>query len=562
MAIAFDASTQTSVSGGTTSLTWSHTCTGANRILMVGIWMDSTASDVVTGVTYGGVAMFRINTATISTFRQYIYGIIGPLQGANNVVVSFTGTQNIVAGSASYTGAGGFGANNTATAGVGSTSISAAVTTGTAASWLTAQYGNNGGTSSAGSNSFQRQTEGSTNRCIYDTNGPDAAGSNAINVNVTATPQNSILNVVEITPAPKLLFGDAVKGRIGQFLGNRPTIAGYWQLDRSSTDYSGNGNYGTDTAVVYGQPGKIGQSTLFNASASEQIFLSASTTLDVATGPFTIAMWVYFNGLPISGKQWWLFWKGTTTGASPGYCFNVLNSSGTYQFNLSKFGITDQTVNWPGAATGQWFHLVAVQHFSGTPTTVSFYVNGQLVGNTASNTSAYGNTAGSPAYIGGLPTYVGATFLNAYVQDVIVLSEELPQNILMQYYAWATRKKKFFSRAFSSAISYVLTAAYGAFTLTGESASSIRHYVMAAAQGAYTLTGEAAGFIAQYVLSAAYGAFSLLGQAASLLKTGWAHDTKHSTSWSQDSKHSTSWTEDTKHSTSWTPDDKHLTGQL
>jgi hypothetical protein len=55
MAIAVDATSQDH-SATATSLTFSHTCSGSNRILFVGIVGDIT-TDTVTGVTYAGVSM-------------------------------------------------------------------------------------------------------------------------------------------------------------------------------------------------------------------------------------------------------------------------------------------------------------------------------------------------------------------------------------------------------------------------------------------------------------------------------------------------------------------------
>ncbi len=201
-AIAID----TSVNGGSvapgTSLTWSHTCTGSNLLLSVGLWVDSTATDVVTGITYNSVAMTRANRATIDIFNQVLYYLVAPDTGAHNVVGSFS-SSSVVGGSASYSGCAQTGqpdAQNTNTAAVGSTSITTTVTVVTNNSWLTGQYGNNGGTTTAGAGTFQRQTEGSTNRCIYDSNAAVGTGSQSLIVNVASSPQNSILNIMAIAP--------------------------------------------------------------------------------------------------------------------------------------------------------------------------------------------------------------------------------------------------------------------------------------------------------------------------------------------------------------------------
>jgi hypothetical protein len=85
--VAFDAAASASASVGTTR-TWSHTCTGADRLLLVFVEIAST-SDLVTGVTYNGVAMTRIdNWGDFSTMTLYLYALVAPSTGANNVVVS------------------------------------------------------------------------------------------------------------------------------------------------------------------------------------------------------------------------------------------------------------------------------------------------------------------------------------------------------------------------------------------------------------------------------------------------------------------------------------------
>lgn len=106
MAIAFDADDGSSDTGGAaTSLTYSHTCSGTDRILFVSVGLN-TNGDNVTGVTYNGVAMTQIATATANASnRSYLYYLINPATGSNNVVVSLGSASNVYSSSASYTGA-------------------------------------------------------------------------------------------------------------------------------------------------------------------------------------------------------------------------------------------------------------------------------------------------------------------------------------------------------------------------------------------------------------------------------------------------------------------------
>lgn len=106
MAIARDAFTDRQGATGASSLTYAHTCTGTDLYLLVNVRIDNTGSDVVTGVTYNAVAMTRILfKATDSGGRGiYQYYLINPSTGSNNVVVSTSGTNDIYAYTASYTG--------------------------------------------------------------------------------------------------------------------------------------------------------------------------------------------------------------------------------------------------------------------------------------------------------------------------------------------------------------------------------------------------------------------------------------------------------------------------
>ena len=70
--------------------------------------------------------------------------------------------------------------------------------------------------------------------------------------------------------------------------------------------------------------------------------------------------------------------------------------------------------------------------------------------------------------------------------------------------------------------SYTLTAAAGAFTLAGQSATLLRSKVLPASAGAFTLTGQAATLThtaaGAYSLTANAGSFTITGSAAQLLR--------------------------------------------
>lgn len=93
--ILFDASGSAAVN----TASWSHTCTGSNGAIFMGI-----NSSTLSGVTYNTVTANLINTATPSgSNTSYLYGLTGPATGAHTVTAS-GGTANYRAGSTSYSG--------------------------------------------------------------------------------------------------------------------------------------------------------------------------------------------------------------------------------------------------------------------------------------------------------------------------------------------------------------------------------------------------------------------------------------------------------------------------
>lgn len=144
MAITLDASSNSGDKLNVTSVTYSHTVgTGSNTILIVGVGMrDTTAGDmVITGITYNSVALTKIraDAVTVDTsFRSELWYLKAPATGANNIVVSFTGTVAV----AGVVGASFFGVDQTSPIDANNgntgltTSISASITVVASNSWL------------------------------------------------------------------------------------------------------------------------------------------------------------------------------------------------------------------------------------------------------------------------------------------------------------------------------------------------------------------------------------------------------------------------------------------
>lgn len=102
--IAFDAVSGGNT-GGATSLTYSHTCTGSDRYLWV-VVNTGNVGVTVTGVTYAGVAMTLQYQNNPGLQNMALYKMANPASGANNVVCSFSGSAAAASSSGSWTGAG------------------------------------------------------------------------------------------------------------------------------------------------------------------------------------------------------------------------------------------------------------------------------------------------------------------------------------------------------------------------------------------------------------------------------------------------------------------------
>src|SRR5438067_2621795 len=132
MAVAFDAVQSTS---GLTvsSLTWSHTCTGSNLVLIVDV-ITGNAATSASSVKYNNVSMTSIGKQLTDNqagggFVEKYY-LINPSTGANNVVVTFSVAQDaLIGGSMSFTGASQNSSDYTTVAAFGSSTTSSVVVT-------------------------------------------------------------------------------------------------------------------------------------------------------------------------------------------------------------------------------------------------------------------------------------------------------------------------------------------------------------------------------------------------------------------------------------------------
>lgn len=188
MPIAFDATGNGGTSSAT-SLTWSHTCTGSNRILFVAPQGLVSGTDNITSMTYAGAAMTKIAQVQIPTDRLLtLWYLIAPATGANNVVINFTG--NFMTGlSSSYTGASQTGVPDASNTGsTTGTSLTVAVTTVANNCWLVGNLGNSSSTAVAGTNTFGRLIPPGQGNGFFDSNAAQTpAGSHSLQTTFGST---------------------------------------------------------------------------------------------------------------------------------------------------------------------------------------------------------------------------------------------------------------------------------------------------------------------------------------------------------------------------------------
>lgn len=181
MAISRDANAEGG-SNSTSSVTFSHTCTGSNLILFVGV----RCSQSVSSVTYNGVSLTNINTSagagSAGGQKASLWYLLNPAVGAHNVVITPASSGIVWGASSSYTGVKQSGqpdSNNTnADPGPGNvTSLSQSTTVVGSNCWVV-MFGlnDNGQTLSAGTGS-NLVSSGNNGASVFDSNGTVSTGA-------------------------------------------------------------------------------------------------------------------------------------------------------------------------------------------------------------------------------------------------------------------------------------------------------------------------------------------------------------------------------------------------
>lgn len=202
MAIALDTSTYGSFVNPGTSLTWSHTVTGSNPVLLIGAIGDGTFDDL-TSIAFNGVTSAIVQKGQGTADRwMYLYVLAAPATGAHNIVI--TGGNHYWTGFAtSYTGVDQSTPidSSAVVTTAGATSITTSTTVVASNCWLA------GGGRSAGAN--VTAGTGTTNRAqetdfhsggMYDSNGTVGTGSQSLQITWTGSSPGTFI-VASLAPS-------------------------------------------------------------------------------------------------------------------------------------------------------------------------------------------------------------------------------------------------------------------------------------------------------------------------------------------------------------------------
>lgn len=183
MAIAFDSVTATA--GTASGVGLSHTTSaGSNRYMLIGIGVNN---GVTVTVTYNGVSATIVGTSQdVSPGGEtlYLYRLINPASGANNVVVTTSDTLQWEGAIATYTGVSQNAPEASNKGGNLSSPITATLTTLTDNAWLAGFFRNGSGNNTAGANTTVRGAASALS--IADTNADQTpVGSKSLNITFT-----------------------------------------------------------------------------------------------------------------------------------------------------------------------------------------------------------------------------------------------------------------------------------------------------------------------------------------------------------------------------------------
>ena len=103
--VGFDASSGYTQDTASTSFSWSHTTSGTNRLLVVGVAIRTSLGQTVNSVTYNAVALTVLRTDELGgSVRSELWYLVNPTTGTNTVNVTLSASGKAAMGAISLTG--------------------------------------------------------------------------------------------------------------------------------------------------------------------------------------------------------------------------------------------------------------------------------------------------------------------------------------------------------------------------------------------------------------------------------------------------------------------------
>jgi len=196
--------TPSSGAAAATSVTFAHDNGSPTNGLTVVNCGNLQGVDDIVGVTYGGQAMVQMN-AIDQTINNYLYALVNPPAGNNNVVCTFTGSHTIRATAASYSGVSQTGLPDSQNTGYDNNSGAKTVTVTTnvvaSNSWLVGGSLDDGDTLVSGNASTNLVINGTSNQSqFWDSSSTVGTGNQSMKLTWGA-PSDADLNLISIAPA-------------------------------------------------------------------------------------------------------------------------------------------------------------------------------------------------------------------------------------------------------------------------------------------------------------------------------------------------------------------------
>jgi len=209
---------------------------------------------------------------------------------------------------------------------------------------------------------------------------------------------------------------------LGEYLGaGASTTKLLLHLNGNSTDSSGNGNDGTDTAITYSLAnGKFGQGAGFNGSSSK----ITSTIDNFGTGNFTISLFMKTS----QGTTRVVFGKTSNVDSDAGgYVFY----NDTYDGYVFKFGTTKLVI---GSLPSVWTNFIVTRDGN-----IGYiYINGSYAVS-VSGISGYNQNSASGVFT--LGTSPGSNwtprFYSGAIDEVIVENRAWTASEIKKYYTYS-----------------------------------------------------------------------------------------------------------------------------